>query len=77
MSKLSDMAWIRREYSVPAKRGMRVRYLGAGRPVLGTITSAEGAHLRVRVDGDKFSLRFHPTWKIEYLPDGAAGSQHV
>jgi hypothetical protein len=39
------MEWIRRNYSVPAKRGGRVRFFG----VEGTIASATH-YLRVRMD---------------------------
>lgn len=70
------MEYIRKRYGVPAKRGGRVRYTGNpdGKPVDGTITSAVtgNAHLRVRLDGNTRSYWFHPTWKLEYLPEGAA-----
>ena len=48
---------------------------GGQPPVDGTITGSDGAHLRIRLDGNKHSYVFHPTWKIEYLeavPTGAA-----
>lgn len=64
-----SMKYIRDRYGVPAKRGARVRYSGGDMPVEGTITSAApGAHLRIRLDGDKGVCYFHPTWKLEYLP---------
>ena len=58
------MQYIRETYKVPAKRGGRVRYQGKS---LGTITSARGPHLRIRLDGEKRPGIYHPTWKIEYL----------
>jgi len=59
-----SMAYIRRYYGVPAKRGGRVKY--RGKP--GTITSADGCYLRTRLDGETQNhLRYHPTWEIEYL----------
>lgn len=65
------MQWIRDHYGVPAKRGGRVRYSpcegSADKPRLGTITGAASPHLRVRLDGDRHSLPFHPTWQLEYL----------
>jgi hypothetical protein len=67
-----SMAYIRDHYKVPAKRGGRVRYSGnpGGQPpVDGTITASDGAHLRIRLDGNKHSYVFHPTWKLEYLED--------
>ncbi len=64
------IAWIRRTYGVPARVGGRVEYTGEGpdKPELGTITSASGGHLRIRLDGQKHSLPFHPTWRLRYLP---------
>lgn len=63
-----SMAWIRKHYAVPAaKRGARVRYTGESKAELGTITSARGGHLWIRLDGRKLALPFHPTWELEYL----------
>ena len=66
-----SMDYIRKRYGVPAKRGGRVRYIGNpdGKPVDGTITGAVAGtmHLYVRLDGNKRSYHFHPTWKLEYL----------
>lgn len=61
-----SMAYIRRHYGVPAKRGVRV--IANGRP--GTITSADGARLRVRLAGDTRSTVHHPTWRMQY-PEAA------
>ena len=66
---MSDMEWVRKAYSVPAKRGGRVEYTGSGKSWLGTITSAQGGRLRIRMDGQKRSRRFHPTWEILYLSE--------
>uniref|UniRef100_A0A1B0FJC8 Uncharacterized protein n=1 Tax=Glossina morsitans morsitans TaxID=37546 RepID=A0A1B0FJC8_GLOMM len=41
----------------------------------GTITSSRGPHILVRLDGDDFSVPFHPTWKMRYL-DSAQVQQH-
>ena len=63
-----SMRWIRKHYAVPhAKRGARVRYTGCGKNELGTITSARGGQLWIRLDGAKQALPFHPTWELEYL----------
>lgn len=64
------MAWIRKSYGVPAKRGMRVRYTGEGadKAEFGTITSATNGRLNIRLDRFKASFPFHPTWELEYLP---------
>lgn len=56
------MADIRRRYRVPAKRGMRVR--AHLRP--GTITGSDGVSVRIRLDGEKRSAPYHPTWRIQY-----------
>lgn len=64
-----SMERIRKRYDVPAKRGMRVKYTGEGKdkPEYGTITSARGHHLNIRLDGHKLPYIFHPTWELEYL----------
>ena len=59
-----SLKYIRDHYGVPAKRGGRVRYNGR---IEGAITGSVGALLRVRMDGDGFSLKYHPTWEMEYL----------
>lgn len=66
-----SLDYIRTAYGVPAQRGQRVRYTGdkgpKGMAREGTITGADGAHLRIRMDGDSFSNIYHPTWELEYL----------
>ena len=62
--------YVREHYRVPAKRGGRIRYRGSpGIPATeGTIVGFRGQYLRVRLDGHKRVLSFHPTWMIDYLP---------
>lgn len=55
--------YIRRQYKVPARRGGRVLF--KGQP--GVITSARGCYIRVRLDGEKRSGIYHPTWEMVYL----------
>ncbi len=66
-----SMDWIRNHYGVPAKRGGRVEYTpcegSTDAPARGTITGTSGPHLRVRLDGEKRSGRYHPTWQLRYL----------
>ncbi|MET8648510.1 hypothetical protein [Nocardia aurea] len=62
-----SMQYVRDYYGVPAKRGGRVRYTGDKEPRLGTIASARHGGLRIRLDGDKRAMPFHPTWELEYL----------
>lgn len=57
------MDYIRKYYNVPAKRGGRVEF--EGRP--GTITGSVNGYLRIRLDGENRSRRYHPTWEIKYL----------
>ena len=73
-----SLEYIRRTYGVPAKRGGRVRYTGsehAKGPQDGTITGTRGGRLRIRLDGDSYSLPFHPTWKLEYLTESEEASR--
>lgn len=62
-----SLAYVRKAYQVPAKRGGRVRYTGERREEFGTIVGAAGGHLKVRLDGVRHSMPFHPTWEIEYI----------
>ena len=62
-----SMAYIRKTYGVPAKRGGRVRYTGGPVPEFGTIVRSNGAYLNIRMDGAIESYPFHPTWELEYL----------
>lgn len=63
----SNMQYIRDTYGVPAKRGARVEYTGGQEPRLGTITGTGGCGVLIRLDGDKHSLPYHPTWELRYL----------
>ena len=64
-----SMAWVRKNYGVPAKRGGRVKYTGCGRNEYGTIRSASGGRLNIQLDGIRHTMPFHPTWEIAYLPE--------
>ena len=55
-------AYVRRYYGVTFKRGDRVTV--DGRP--GVIVSFPGAYLGVRFDGERFTSRAHPTWRVAY-----------
>lgn len=55
------MEYIRKTYSVPAKRGGRIEYRTPAFTQRGTITGTSGPYLRVRIDGDRHSTRWHPT----------------
>lgn len=66
-----SIQWIRDNYGVPAKRGGRVEYTpceGSKDGVaLGTIVGTSGQYLKIRLDGDKTSFSYHPTWQLRYL----------
>lgn len=64
-----SMEQIRKTYGVPAKRGGRVEYTGYGFPELGTIVSATGSELRIRLDNHKNMTYLHPKAKLRYLED--------
>lgn len=73
---MSQLQYIRRTYSVPAYRGMRVRYTGDGTPKDGVIRYARGAYLGVKFDGDQIVRTLHPTWEVEYLQDPPQSPPH-
>lgn len=60
---MTSLEYIRKRYGVPAKRGMRV--IADGMP--GVITSFKDSHICVRLDGDRRSHKWHPTWRMIYL----------
>lgn len=67
-----SMDYIRRTYSVPAKRGGRVIYTDDnGKAWPGVITAARYGRLLVRLDdnlvGSRARAKLHPTWNVEYL----------
>lgn len=65
---MSDMAYIRDYYHVPAYRGREIIFTGLEQPVSGRIISASEAKLWIRTnDGRRFGP-LHPTWEVEYLP---------
>ena len=61
MVKGNDMAYdpleyVRNYYGVPAKKGKVVSYNGK----LGVITGASGPHVKVKLEGAKHALPYHP-----------------
>jgi hypothetical protein len=63
-----SMQRIRDYYQVPAKRGMRIICDGDAGVIVGS--SRSNMHLILRLDGHKHTVPAHPTWRMEYLPDG-------
>lgn len=72
MSGRRSLEYVKDNYGVPVKRGMRVR-AEDGRA--GIVTCGDGAYVRVRLDGDKRSGRYHPL-SLDYL-DGIAPKQRL
>lgn len=62
-----SLEYIRNYYSVPAKRGGRIRFTGFDAPREGKIVGARQQYLRVRFDGWKRPQTLHPTWEVTYL----------
>ena len=58
-----SMKWIRKHYNVPAKRGMEV----IAQRRHGIIVGSKGEYLRVRIDGEKNIISFHPTHEMKYI----------
>lgn len=66
---MNGLQYIRKTYSVPAKRGSEVRFTPDSRdtPMQGRITGARNGLLRVRFAGHRRPWLCHPTWSMEYL----------
>lgn len=62
-----SMEYIRNYYGVPAKKGGAIEYTGDGTPKNGVITGSDGTYLSIRLEGQKFSRPYHPTWELRYL----------
>lgn len=54
-------SYVRSRYGVDYKRGDRVTIDGR----IGTVVSFPDQYLGVRFDGDSFTSRAHPTWRVE------------
>ena len=58
-----SMKWIREHYNVPAKRGMEV----VAQRRHGIIVGSKGEYLRIRIDGEKNIMSFHPTHEMKFI----------
>lgn len=58
-----SLEWIRQQYNVPAWKGRGIEF--DGKP--GRIVGANGPHLRVRIEGYRYPVTCHPTWRIKYV----------
>jgi hypothetical protein len=65
-----SMAYIRRYYGVPAKRGARIHYWEFGADRKGTIVGSRDQYLRVRFDDEPNRIdTVHATSGVEYLQE--------
>ncbi len=64
MKKRGQMAYIRKHYGVPAKRGgyINIHFMN----MRGRILSADNGSLWIMTDRGK-RVKIHPTWGVEYL----------
>ena len=56
-------SYINKSYNLNIKKGSRVMY--GSKP--GTVIGARGAHVVIRLDGDKNTGLYHPKWNLTYL----------
>ena len=59
MSGRYSLTYVKEKYGVPVKRGQRVR-VSKGRGAEGVVTCGDAQYVRVRLDGEKRSGRYHP-----------------
>ena len=70
-----SMAYIRRTYGVPAKRGMTVTICCDGTRLQARIVGSRGQYLRLWISGGKRSHLYHPTDALEYPAAPTNGEQ--
>ncbi len=67
---MNSFDYINRTYGLSLRRGSLVEYTGGDTAVRGRVTSASGAHIYVRFDGNaKPTGPFHPTWEMCQITD--------
>jgi hypothetical protein len=60
--------YIRRTYGVDPKPGQRITM--DGKPGVIVRPVGDPQYLNVRFDGQKHTNNVHPTWKVDYSPQG-------
>lgn len=58
--------YVRRYYNVPAYVGVRVKV--GGKEGILVAAKSDLHYVHIRLDGEKHSHPYHPTYEIEYLP---------
>ena len=66
-----SLEYINKTYSVQAEQGGRIKYTYPKPAKFGTIkgSMSDGQYIEVLFDGEKRTVRLHPTWEIEYLQE--------
>lgn len=68
-----SLGYINKTYKLNLKVGTRCTYSGENRqgksPREGKVMGADGAHVLIKLDGDRHSFPYHPTWRLEYHAD--------
>ena len=62
-----SLEYIRKQYKVPAKKNVKIRYTGMEKPILGRIIGAKGERIKIKLNDTNQIGLFHPTWEMEYL----------
>lgn len=66
MPSSEPWARVRRQYGVPARRGVRVTYRGYPEPSTGRLTYCNGQYVWMRTDDGKKVGPLHPTSAMDY-----------
>jgi hypothetical protein len=64
---VNEFDYINRTYGMNVGKGVRVEYTGNETPQQGTIIGVDGPYLRIRMDGSKNVMPYHPTWELRVL----------
>jgi hypothetical protein len=68
--------YVRNYYGVPARAGMRVRYLATGKEGV-IVRKRDNLHyIHVKFDGASRSVPCHPTWEMEYIESSQPAATH-
>jgi len=54
--------YINKYYGLSLKRGMSCNYMNR----CGKVTGVRGCYVLIKLNGDKKSKAYHPTWMLEY-----------
>lgn len=64
--------WVNQNYGLSVRHGQRVKYTGRpGVELFGKVTGVEGGYVMIKLDGQRHSFHYHPTWELSYLDEQA------